>query len=527
MYAKINEELATKIEPKGMKGDEAIPDSFCLVIFGGRGDLSKRKLLPTIYHLYQEQRLPGNFSVIAVGHQKLDSTGYRLFVDEALNEFSSESYSSESCADFCSHISFISAEFEDSSKYRELRTRIDEQMRQNGRGSFNVIYYMAVPPRFFPTIVENISGAGLNRELYDPRIIIEKPFGHDKKSAIELNSVLSAAFSENRIYRIDHYLGKETVQNIIFFRFSNSIFEPLWNRRYIDNVQITVSESIGIGNRGAFYEKAGVIRDIIQNHMMQLIALIAMEPPIGFAPDRIRDEKVKVFRSLRPMSEAEIREHTVKGQYGPGLVDAEEVPAYRSEERVAADSLTPTFFAARVMIDNWRWAGVPFYVRSGKRLPKRLTEIVIQFKQPPLGLFGNGGSHLEPSCLILTIQPQEAITLRFGVKYPNKSNLIEPVNMNFCYNDAFHKRSYPAYSRLLLDCIRGDFTLFVRQDGVEAMWEFIDPIIGEWASTKATELPTYDAGSWGPDESQVLLEKDGRKWLTDLGVYCDEKCNCS
>jgi glucose-6-phosphate 1-dehydrogenase len=325
---------------------------------------------------------------------------------------------------------------------------------------------------------------------------------------------LASAFDERQIYRIDHYLGKETVQNIVFFRFSNSIFEQLWNHRYIDSVQITVAEELGIENRARFYEPSGVVRDMVQNHILQLIGLIAMEPPVGFEADFIRDEKVKVFRSIHPMREEHIDRFTVPGQYGPGKIDGKEIPGYRQEKGVAPDSPTPTFFAGAFYIANWRWAGVPFYVRTGKRMAKRITEIAIQFDQPPLRLFGRACDALDPNILFLTIQPEEKISLRFGVKVPNMANQIYPIDMKFGYRETFQAPSHPAYERLLMDCMKGDLTLFVRQDQIEMMWEIVDPIIAYWDSKPVQNFPNYRAGTWGPAEAFQLLEQEGRRWLT-------------
>jgi len=499
---------------------DELPGPFFFVICGGAGDLAQRKLLPTLYHLYQQNELPDIFSIIGFGMPIIDDNEYRELFINAVKKFSQDTYNRDTCAEFCKHLYFESGGFEEQSSYEKLKQKIGSCPDSTGEKKCNVIYYMAVPPDFFHVITENLGSCGLNRTGQETRIIIEKPFGNNRQSAIELNTTLNSVFSENQIFRMDHYLGKETVQNILFFRFSNSIFEPLWNRRYIDNIQITVAEDIGIEHRGAFYEKAGVIRDIVQNHIMQLISLVAMEPPVGLGPDFIRNEKVKIYNSLRPILNNDITANTVTGQYGSGRIGQEDVIGYNSEKNVSPDSGTPTFFAAKINIDTWRWAGVPFYIRAGKRLQRRLTEIVIQFKQPPLKLFEKSTDTLDPSYLVLRIQPKETISLRYRVKQPGTGGSVLPVDMTFCYNDAFSEAVNPAYSRLILDCMRGDFTLFVRQDGVEAMWKFIDPITDYWESKQTNPFPNYSAGSWGPHESDLLLKKDGRLWISSTGDLC-------
>ena len=513
---KINHPAAGRyIENCSNNMEEKKISSFCMVIFGGSGDLSRRKLLPTLYHLYHEDKLPAKFSIIGFGKaDKLEDGDYSNFVKKSIEEFSDKSVKEDSCDEFISHFSYVGGIFEDDSCYEELFDKISAYIKSNKLVRGNVIFYFAVPPGLFTVITEKIGRHNLNHPDLNAKVIIEKPFGRDQLTAEKLNRSLMGIFSENQIYRIDHYLGKETVQNIIFFRFSNSIFEPLWNRRYIDSVRITVAEDLGIGGRGKFYEEAGVVRDIVQNHIMQLIALVAMEPPAGFDADLIRDEKVKTFRSMRLMTEDDIIRNTVFGQYQKGKIRGRDVKSYREEDKVKTGSNTPTYFAAKMFIDNWRWAGVPFYFRTGKRLKSRLTEIVIQFKQPPLQLFGRSCDVLEPGYMVLTIQPAEAITLKFGVKYPNDARRIEQIKMNFSYDKAFHQKSYPAYSRLLLDCIKGDLTLFVRQDGIEAMWKIVDPVLRFHENTEKSKIHFYNAGTWGPEASEKLLSKDGRSWIT-------------
>ncbi len=490
-------------------------EPFTMVIFGGTGDLSKRKLLPTLYHLCQDQNLPDEFSVIGFASSKRSDEEYRELVKHAVQEFSEDTFNGECWERFSRHLFYISGSFEDEKAFKRLSERLEKSTWPTKKGSQDILYYMAVPPHFLTSIVERLSSCNLCRGMFNTRIIVEKPFGKDRTSAAELDSLIAKAFDENQIYRIDHYLGKETVQNIIFFRFANSIFEPLWNRRYIDHIQITVAESLGIENRARYYEKAGVVRDIVQNHIMQLLALVAMEPPIGFEADYIRNEKVKVYRTIRPMDNEYIDAYTVRGQYGAGLINGKEAVSYRDERDISPSSNTPTFFAGKFYIDNWRWAGVPFYLRTGKRLKKRITEISIHFKQPPLRMFSTTCEIREPNLLVLGIQPNEKISLHLGVKHPGVGNQLYPVHMNFYYEKGFQgKFHFPLpYERLLLDCMKGDQTLFARQDGIETMWSVVDPINERWESTPAPEFPNYTAGSWGPEKADEMMRREDCQWL--------------
>jgi glucose-6-phosphate 1-dehydrogenase len=509
----LEEAVASKfLQTCDIASEEFHLEPFALVIFGGTGDLSKRKLLPSLFRLYQEGELSSGFAVLGIGRSSLSDEQYRDLIHRAIREFGPEAADEKKIEEFSRRL-FYQAEGREPS-YLPLRQRIEEITPPMRDGRKQAVYYMAVPPQTMPGIVSKLKEKDLSRGIFQAKIIVEKPFGRDLASARKLNQELTEAFAEEQIYRMDHYLGKETVQNIIFFRFANSIFEHLWNRRYIDNIQITVAENLGVENRGSFYESSGVVRDIVQNHILQIIGLVAMEPPIGFSPDFIRDEKVKIFRAIQPIDEKYADLYTVRGQYGPGKIDEKTVPGYRAEQGVDPDSGAPTFFAGKFHIANWRWAGVPFYVRAGKRMGRRVTEVVIQFSQPPLRLFGRTCDVLEPNFLVLTIQPEEQISLRFGVKYPNSANQISSIDMNFSYRDAFQIPLHSPYERLLLDCLKGDLTLFVRQDQIEAMWEAVDPILRRWESLPPRDFPNYAAGTWGPLEAHRLLEREGRRWIT-------------
>lgn len=486
---------------------------FTLVIFGGGGDLSQRKLIPSLFHLFVQKELPEVFSILAFDRVELDDPGYRLLMERAVRAAEQSPFDKDNWGDFGRRLFYLRGSFENEADFVALKARVDE-VGTPASGMKHMICYMAVPPQVVPLAVRKMKDYELCSGPYNMKIVIEKPFGEDRKSAAELNRTLMDAFEKNDIYRIDHYLAKEPVDNITFFRFSNTIFEEVWNRRYVDNVQITVAEDLGIEHRGTFYDKAGVVRDIVQNHLLQILSLMAMEAPIGFTPDFIRDEKVKIVRSIRPMDAAYIDRFTVRGQYGPGAVQDERVAGYRQEKSVSPLSNTATFFAAKFYVDNLRWAGVPFYLRTGKRLPKRITEICIQFKRLPLRLFGRTCDVLEPNVLFLTVQPHERISLRFLVKYPYSANQLYSVRMDFSYKEAFKTPLHLPYERLLLDVIKGDLTLFVREDTIEQMWSVVDPINARWESNPPAGFPNYDAGTWGPPDANDLLARDGRAWLT-------------
>jgi glucose-6-phosphate 1-dehydrogenase len=441
----------------------------------------------------------------------MTSKDYQSLVLKAIKEFDTDIYNENTVKKFINNFEHVNLSFENSDDYKNLKNKISEIANNMKVKKPNVIYYLASPPQFSEEIIDNL-GSNDMQKVFNSRIVMEKPFGYDLDSAKKLNDKVQKVFNENQIYRIDHYLGKETVQNILFFRFGNSIFEPLWNRSHIDHIQITVAESIGIGTRGSFYEKNGVIRDILQNHIMQLIALVTMEPPVTFTPTEIRDEKVKVFKSFEQMDSDTAKDNTVLGQYDKGSINNKSVKSYRKENSVADDSTIPTFMAGKFQINNWRWSGVPIYVRTGKRLPKKLTEIYIQFKQPPLKLFENKCSDIKANGLIFSLQPEEKTSLNLNMKLPGTGNIPYSVDMTFNYNEEFDTDMLPAYERLLIDCMKGDLTLFARRDGIEAMWKNVEPILKVAENSSKDKFPNYEAGTWGPSESDKLLKTDVRSW---------------
>lgn len=484
-----------------------------LVIFGVTGDLTRRKLAPAIYELIRSDRLEAPLHIIGFARRQWDNAALRHHLKESITEFArTQPVDPIALEKFLSKIYFIPSSFSDPQGYRQLQNLLDTI---NVR---NVLLYLSTPPEAYSEIVRQIGQAqSAGCCLQCARVVIEKPYGRNLASARLLDEEVHAVFDEKQIFRIDHYLGKETVQNILVFRFANGIFEPLWNRNYIDHVQITAAETIGVGTRAGYYETAGVIRDIFQNHMLQLIALTAMEAPVAFNADAVRDEKVKILRALRPLAGQEAIENTCRAQYTAGFINGQTVAGYKEEPGVSKDSLTETFLAARIFIDNWRWAGVPFYIRAGKRLSARTTEIAIQFKQPPLSLFNWQNMAGEaPNRLILNIQPDEGIALTFGAKTPTTLNQIAPVKMEFTYQDAFNSKPPDAYERLLLDALNGDATLFTRSDEVIAAWAFTTRIIEAWEAHPVKELPGYPAGTWGPTDATGLIKRTGRDWYPGL-----------
>ena len=492
-------------------------DPCVVVIFGATGDLTARKLMPALYNLKREGQLPTNFACCGFARREKSHDDFRKEMKEAVSQHSRVKPLEESVWDsFNDQIYYHQSEFNDDAGYERFATMLSDLDAKLGtRG--NRIYYLSTQPSFFTTIIEKLKKHDL---LYDhekvtdkwSRVIIEKPFGHDLKTAHELQSNLMQHLSESQLYRIDHYLGKETVQNLLVFRFANSIFENLWNHRYIDHVQFTVAEDIGIGTRGRFYEEQGLVRDIMQNHMMQLFSLIAMEPPVNLRASSVHDEKVKVLEALRPYKSEDFDRCTVRGQYDKGFINGEEVKAYREEDNVAKDSAIETYGAVKLYIDNWRWHGVPFYLRGAKRLPKRATEIAITFKHPPGILFHEHGQTNESNVLAIRIQPNEGIALKINCKVPGPSSPIQPVKMDFRYGAFFGLTPPDAYERLICDCIAGDSTLFARQDEVFHSWQFFTPLLDHWANTKPKDFPNYQAGSWGPKSAEEMIVKDGRQW---------------
>ena len=490
---------------------ERVAEPCAIVIFGGSGDLTKRKLVPALYRLAQLRLIPPQFSIIGTARQDMSDDEFRAVMREALGKFSEEEIDEPSWQNFASGIFYIGGDATQAATYEALRTKV-EKVEAERHTEGNRIFYLATAPEFFGPIVKQLGAAGMAQpDKGWSKLIVEKPFGHDLESARVLNQELASVFRENQIYRIDHYLGKETVQNLLVFRFANSIFEPLWSRQYIDHIQITNGEAIGVEGRGGYYEKAGTVRDMIQNHVFQVLSLVALEPPASLKADSIRDEKFKVMQCVRSIAEEEIDRVAVRGQYGSGYVLGDTVPGYRQEPGVDPNSSTETFAALKLQIDNWRWADVPFYIRSGKRLQQRVTEISIQFKEVPQRLFVGADSPMQPNLLVIRIQPNEGISLRFGAKLPGQAMRIRWVNMDFRYGSSFGVKPPEAYERLLLDCMLGDSTLYARRDMVERGWEIVTPILQAWQEP-AKDFPNYPAGSWGPEASFALLERDGRHW---------------
>lgn len=487
-----------------------------ILIFGASGDLTHRKLLPSLFKLFQRDLLPSNFFILGVARTQMTDEKFRINVENSIKEIKGE----RSLSDFLKHCYYLSGSYDSFETYGKIRNRLKELEKKHSTQK-NRIFYLAVPPNVYYPIIYRLSESGFAIEPLDSsnfsRVIIEKPFGRDLESAIKLEERLLRSFKESQIYRIDHYLGKETVQNILMFRFANSIFEQVWNNKFVDHVQITVAENIGVEHRAGYFDKTGLLRDMFQNHILQMLAFIAMEPPASFDAEKLRDEKVKVLKAIRSFPLDELHKWIVRGQYVSGEIDGVKVPGYTEEAKIPKDSKTETFVAMKLMIDNWRWNGVPFYLRSGKRLPKKVSEIAIIFKRVPHSMFPNIPiEELEPNSLIINIQPDEGIALNIQAKHPGTRVCLETLSMEFKYKDVFKFKPLDAYERLLLDCMLGDQTLFIRSDDMRASWELLTPILKAWEkepeSEKNGRVYPYKAGTWGPKEAEYLIENDGRKW---------------
>jgi glucose-6-phosphate 1-dehydrogenase len=496
-----------------VKGLERLPvHPTALTIFGATGDLAHRKILPALYNLAHEGALPERFELIGIARTPHSDEEFRELARASIERYSRTKADRDVLDGLLSDIRYLSGSFDDAEVYGDLERALRDAQERAGQ-PLNRVFYLSTAPQFFPVIAQALGSSGLAQcEEVATRIVIEKPFGYDLESAEQLNHTLLEVFEESQIYRIDHYLGKETVQNLLAFRFANALFEPVWNRNYIDHVQIVAAEDIGIGSRAGYYDNAGALRDMIQNHVMNLLALVAMEPPVSADADSIRDEKFKVLRAVRPIERARVSLDTARGQYDAGAIAGKAVPAYREEPDVRPDSNTETYAAVKLWIDTWRWADVPFYLRSGKRLAHKMSEIAIRFKPIPHRLFGEAGEQLENNVLVMKIQPEEGISLRINAKVPGPKMHLRAVSMDFNYGTGFGVVSAPAYERLIGDAMRGDATLFTRWDAVERAWVIVMPILERWQSTEDESFPNYNAGSQGPQASDRMLAMDDRDW---------------
>lgn len=510
---RVHARTGLHVEGRGIDREESRAEPCVLVIFGASGDLARKALLPSLYELHVQDLLPEPFAVVGTALSGWDDDTFRRRMEEAVR--ADCSFDERRWEELAERLFYVSADLTapPEEDYAALGARIDEVREELGIPD-RLLFHLAIPPSFFPRVVERLEAAELARSDEGRRgwrrLVVEKPFGEDRASARRLDASLRAVFDEERIYRIDHYLGKETVQNMLVFRFGNPGFEPIWNRTYIDHVQITVAESIGIGRRAGFYERTGVVRDMLQNHLLQLLCMTAIEPPVRFEGSAVRNETVKVLDAIRPV---DVASEAVRGQYGPGRIDGEAVPGYREEEGVAPDSRTPTFAAVELHIDNWRWAGVPFYLRSGKRLERKLTEVTIHFRPTPHPVFPRQDAGATGNVLAFRLQPNEGIMRTFAAKQPGPGLTIRPVRMEFCYDEAFGVAEPPrAYAWLLLDAMEGDQTLFARSDWIDRAWEIVDPAVQRWESEPPDAFPNYPAGSWGPEAADRLLSREGRRW---------------
>jgi glucose-6-phosphate 1-dehydrogenase len=519
--AKGGRTAAAKDEPALLSNPFAAPaPPAAIAIFGASGDLTQRKLLPALYNLAAAGLLNESFAVVGVARAELSDSEFRRKIGEDVRTYCTHECDSRLLDWLQRRCYYVSGAFEDEATFAKLSKVLEQADTRHGTQG-NRLYYLATAPRYFAPVVRALDEAGLAREDGEGsgkgrsarRVIVEKPFGSDLESARALNAELASVLREEQIYRIDHYLGKETVQNILVFRFGNGLFEPIWNRQYIDNVEITVAESLGVEGRGGYYDTAGALRDMVPNHLMQLLSLVTMEPPTSFDAEAVREEKAKVLRAVQPFTPERVLTHAVRGQYGAGYVDGENVPAYRSEPKVAPRSGTETYVALEMSVDNWRWADVPFYLRTGKRMKRRVSEIAIQFRRPPLLLFRRTGvEHLARNVLVIRVQPDEGITLSFGAKIPGPNVRMGNVAMDFRYEEHFGSTPSTGYETLLYDCLKGDATLFQRADMVESGWSIVEPLLAVWKALPPRDFPNYAAGTWGPRAGDELLERSGRRW---------------
>jgi glucose-6-phosphate 1-dehydrogenase len=498
------------------------PEPTVFVIFGAAGDLSWRKLVPALYSLFVDGWLPEKFRLIGTGHRRMTEEELRGHLKTGVDKYARRTLTEADWGRFATHLSFMTADLEKPEMFGELARKLTEQDRE-WHARANHVFYLGLPPGMIEPVARELARVRLNQDRQRSRLVVEKPFGRDLDSARELNRSLAEMFHESQIFRIDHYLGKETVQNIMAFRFANTLFEPVWNRNYIDHVQITVAEAEGVGTRGHYYDQAGALRDMIQNHLLQILCLIAMEPPTSFSADEVRNKKADVLHAIRPITPDKVYKYAVRGQYGAGWIESQHVDPYHSEANVAPDSVTETFAAVKLGVDNWRWQGVPFYLRTGKRLPAKISEVSIQFKPVPHQPFPTAAvMDARPNRLIIAIQPEEGLLLRFEAKYPGPTMRLSPVIMQFYYREAFKSSPPEAYETLLLDVMLGDATLFMRADQTEAAWEILSPILSTWENTRPTDFPNYQAGIWGPEAAESLLARDGRSWVMPTFLQCQE-----